>query len=152
MKNTAVLTLVAGLSAVAGGAVSAPAPNDACCTAASKDFPKVGGNYGNQNYSALAQITPANVKNLGAAWHIHLEGGSKTQDQQASVVVVDGVIFAETSQGDVFAVDGATGTIKWSYKSGFGNQLRRGVAVAAARSSPRSAANISRRWTRKPAL
>ena len=129
MKKTAAFVLVAGLGAGLGGAVSAPAGTDGCCMAAVKDFPKVGGNYGNQNYSALAQITPANVKSLGAAWHVNLEGGSKAQDQQGSVVVVDGVIFAETSQGDVFAVDGATGQIKWSYKSGFGNQLRRGVAV-----------------------
>jgi glucose dehydrogenase/plastocyanin len=131
MKNAASLVLIAGLGAIAAmaGANSAPADNKDCCAASVQDFPKVGGNYGNQNFSALAQITPANVKNLGAAWHVNLEGGARTQDQQASIVVVGGVIFAETSQGNVFAVDGATGQIKWTYKSGFGNQLRRGVAV-----------------------
>ena len=131
MKIAAIILVVAGLGAVAGlgSAWSAPAGDTGCCAPARKDFPKVGGNYGNQNYSASAGITPTNVKKLGAAWHVNLEGGSKTQNQQASIVVVDGVIFAETSQGNVFAVDGATGQIKWRYKSGFGNQLRRGVAV-----------------------
>jgi PQQ-dependent dehydrogenase (methanol/ethanol family) len=114
-------------------AIAAVAPvhaDDAnCCTAPGKDFPKVGGNFGNQNYTALSQINKATVGRLGAAWHLNLEGGAKNADQQASVVVADGVIFAETTQGNVYAVDGKTGQIKWSYKGGFGNQIRRGLAL-----------------------
>ena len=125
MKRVVAALVIAGVGAV----VSAHAASPSCCTAPARDFPKAGGNYGNQNYSALRQITPANIGKLGGAWHVHLEGGSKTSEQQASVVVVSGVIFAETTQGHVFAVDGKTGEIKWKYDGGFGNQLRRGVAV-----------------------
>ena len=32
-----------------------------CCTAGDKDFPKVGGNLGNQNYSSLKQVTREQV-------------------------------------------------------------------------------------------
>lgn len=104
-----------------------------CCTIPTKDFPKVGGNLGNWNYSALSQITKANVKTLAGAWHVHLEGGSKEFEQQSSAVIVDGVIYIETSQGDVFAVDGRNGHIIWTYKTDFGPLLHRGVAVGGGR-------------------
>jgi PQQ-dependent dehydrogenase (methanol/ethanol family) len=39
------------------------------------------------------------------------------------------VLYAETTQGKVFAVDGKTGAIKWTYNPGYGPSLRRGVAV-----------------------
>ncbi len=130
MKIAAALSLV-GFTAISALAASAPAPS--CCTPAGRDFPKVGGNYGNQNYSALAQITPANIGKLGGAWHVHLEGGLNPQEQQSSVVAVDGVLYVETTQGNVYAVNGATGAINWVYKGGFGPQLRRGVAVGEGR-------------------
>src|SRR5690349_7920231 len=38
-----------------------------------RDFPVVGGNLGNQRYSTLSQITPANLTQLGGAWLVHLE-------------------------------------------------------------------------------
>ena len=100
-----------------------------CCEPTTNDFPKVGGNYGNQNYSALAKINRANVSQLGAAWHDNLESGSTDQYQQATVVAAGGVLYVETSQGNVFAVDGRTGAVKWKYQSGAGVQLHRGVAV-----------------------
>ena len=39
-----------------------------CCTPGDEDFPKVGGNLGNQNYSALRQINKGRIRRLGAAW------------------------------------------------------------------------------------
>lgn len=97
---TATALIIAGLGAATALAQAPKAPS--CCNATGRDFPKVGGDYGNQNYSALTQITPANVGKLGGAWHVHQEGGVDPQDQQGSVVVVDGVIFAETTQGNVY--------------------------------------------------
>ena len=47
-----------------------------CCTPGDEDFPKVGGNLGNQNYSALRQINKGRIRKLGAAWLNHIEGGS----------------------------------------------------------------------------
>ena len=131
---TATALVIAGLgaaSALAQPANNARAPS--CCTVAAKDFPKVGGNYGNQNYSALAQINAANIARLGGAWHVHLEGGLNPQDQQSSVVVVGGVIFVETTQGQCLCRGRRQRPIKWTYKGGFGPQLRRGVAVGAGR-------------------
>jgi alcohol dehydrogenase (cytochrome c) len=36
-----------------------------CCEPTVKDFPKVGGNLGNQNYSSLAQVNKGNIAELG---------------------------------------------------------------------------------------
>jgi len=104
-----------------------------CCEPASKEFPKAGGNYGNQNVSSLASINRTNIERLGAAWHDNLEGGSTEQFQQATVVEAGGVLYVETSQGHVFAVDGRTGAVKWKYDSGTGVQLHRGVGVGGGR-------------------
>jgi PQQ-dependent dehydrogenase (methanol/ethanol family) len=106
-----------------------PAMAQSCCAPTAADSPKVGGNYGNQNYSSLAQITPRNIRRLGAAWETHLEGGSTTDFQQSTVVAVAGVLYIETSQGRVHAVDGKTGSILWTYDSGLGTQMHRGVAI-----------------------
>src|SRR6266702_581274 len=93
------------------------AVGQSCCEPAGSDFPKVGGNYGNQNYSSLSRIGKGNIAQLGGAWHDNLEGGSTEQLQQASVVAAGGVLYIETTQGKVFAVDGKTGKVKWTYDS-----------------------------------
>lgn len=102
---------------------------DPCCLPTTTDFPKVGGNLGNQNYSSLARIHKGNIRQLGAAWMNSLEGGAKSGNAQSTAVAVDGVLFVETAQGRVHAVDGRTGAVKWSYNPGRGGQTRRGVAV-----------------------
>ena len=77
------------------------------------DFPKVGGDLGNKNYSTLKQIKAANLKRLGGAWHTQLEGGSTAQYQECTVVAQDGVLYVQTTQQNVFAVNGKTGEVIW---------------------------------------
>lgn len=100
-----------------------------CCTAGDADFPKVGGNLGNQNYSRLKQINRAKLRQLGAVWLNKIEGGITTGTNQSTPVVVDGVIYLESAFGHVVAVDGRTGQTKWKYLQTRGNLTRRGVAV-----------------------
>jgi PQQ-dependent dehydrogenase (methanol/ethanol family) len=123
--STPALLLGAGLLLSSLTALAA----DNCCLPTTTDFPKVGGNLGNQNYSALAKIHKGNVGSLGAAWLTSLEGGAKSGNNQSTAVAVNGVLFIETAQGRVHAVDGKTGAVKWSYNPGRGGQTRRGVAV-----------------------
>ena len=101
-----------------------------CCIAGDQDFPKVGGNLGNQNYSRLRQINKGLVKKLGGAWVNRIEGGLTTGTNQSTTVVVDGVIYIESALGNLVAVDGKTGVTKWKYTTPFGSITRRGVAVA----------------------
>src|SRR5687768_14281723 len=72
---------------------------DNCCTPGDEDFPKVGGNLGNQNYSALRQISKARIRKLGAAWINHIEGGLTTGNNQSTPVAVDGTIYIESALG-----------------------------------------------------
>ncbi|WP_219216325.1 outer membrane protein assembly factor BamB family protein [Variovorax boronicumulans] len=103
---------------------------DDCCTPGDKDFPKVGGNLGNQNYSMLQKVGKAEVAQLGGAWVNRIEGGLNTGTNQSTTVVVDGVIYIESALGNVIAVDGKTGVTKWKWSTPHGVVTRRGVAVA----------------------
>lgn len=112
-------------------AAAAPAADlSDCCTAGDKDFPKVGGNLGNQNYSSLRKINKGLVTQLGGAWVNQIEGGMTTGNNQSTTVVVDGVLYIESALGNVVAVDGKTGVTKWKWTTPYGSITRRGVAVA----------------------
>lgn len=100
-----------------------------CCTPGDEDFPKVGGNLGNQNYTRLKQIDRQRIRRLGATWLNQIEGGMTTGTNQSTPVVVAGVIYLESALGNVVAVDGRTGQTKWKYAQTRGTLTRRGVAV-----------------------
>jgi len=130
--------LLKGAAATAVGvAVTPAAPATAaparCTTPGGRDFPKVGGNLGNQNYSSLARIHRGNVKRLGAAWVNRIEGGITTGTNQSTAVAVDGVLYIESAFGNVHAVDGVTGQTRWTYTQTRGSLTRRGVAVGEGR-------------------
>ncbi|MBO9641517.1 MAG: PQQ-binding-like beta-propeller repeat protein [Pseudacidovorax sp.] len=111
----------------------APAPAAAlsdCCTAGDKDFPKVGGNLGNQNYTSLGAIDKSRVGQLGGAWVNRVEGGVVSGNSQSTTVAVDGVLYIESAQGNLIAVDGKTGATKWKWTTPYGAITRRGAAVA----------------------
>jgi quinohemoprotein ethanol dehydrogenase len=123
----------------------AAADLNSCCTAADKDQPKVGANLANQGYSSLNQITKANLSALGAAWMTRVSAapsttpgpsaGTTDTGQQTTPIVVDGVIYLDTPNGGVIAVDGATGATKWKWTPTVANTgftttgTRRGVSV-----------------------
>ena len=107
-----------------------------------KDYPTPGGNLGNQNYSSLTQINKSNIKNVGPVWMTRVSAapattpapspGTDDGGQQAMPIAVDGVIYMDTPVGDVIAVDGATGAVKWKWHpTAFPpvNNDRRGVSV-----------------------
>jgi len=129
LRPTLSLLISAGALAASAGAFAAAVDLATCCTPGDQDFPKVGGNLGNQNYSALKQVTRSNVKQLGGAWLNHVEGGLQTGTNQSTPVVVDGVIYLETALANVVAVDGKTGATKWKWTAPAAS-TRRGVAVA----------------------
>jgi PQQ-dependent dehydrogenase (methanol/ethanol family) len=118
---SAAVTLTAGAASPQSvAAAQSAAQPGVCCTATAQD------------YSSLAQITPGNVHSLNGAWLDRLEDGATTAAQESTPVAVDGRLYIQTSQGDVFAVDGATGQVIWEYRSGLAG-TERGVAVGAGR-------------------
>ena len=79
------------------------------------DWPVYGGNTDNTHYSTLAQISPANVKQLKVAWRYETRDEFSGSEMQANPVVLDGVLYATTPKLQVFALDAATGTQLWRF-------------------------------------
>ncbi len=99
---------------------------------AGKSFPTVGGNLANHRYSSLTGINKKNIARLGAAWTVRLEDGKVPPTMQATPVVVDGMMFVASGAGNIFALDAATGVVKWKHETTLGGNYR-GVAVAEGR-------------------
>ncbi|MDX6391041.1 MAG: hypothetical protein QOJ73_2104 [Streptosporangiaceae bacterium] len=102
-----------------------------CCGATGANVPKVGGDYGDQDYSSLTQITPRNVSGLAGTFVDPLQGGA--EPQESTPVEVDGRLYLQTSQGSILAVDAVSGQVLWDYHSGGVSQRERGVAVGEGR-------------------
>src|SRR5262249_60445957 len=78
------------------------------------------------HYSLLAHINKSNVKQLQVAWSYDTE---ETGGLQTSPIVVHGVFYGISPSQKVFALDAATGKLKWKFDSGvMGTQPDRGLA------------------------
>jgi quinohemoprotein ethanol dehydrogenase len=64
-------------------------------------------------FSPLSQINADNVAKLGFAWDYDL--GNPMRGQEATPIVVDGVMYTSGTWGYVYAVDAATGAELWRY-------------------------------------
>lgn len=122
---------VYGTAEPVGGDLTATAPTQ-------EDMPTVGGNLGNQHYSALTQIQKKNLDELAPAWRTHVSGVAPASDdagQQTTPIVVDGTIYLDTPSGGVIAVDGASGDPKWKWENHeYGmSSTRRGVSAGEGR-------------------
>jgi quinohemoprotein ethanol dehydrogenase len=71
-----------------------------------------GRTYGEERFSPLDQINPASLDRLNLAWHADLE---TERGQEATPIVVDGVMYVSTAWSKVFALDAATGKQRWAY-------------------------------------
>ncbi len=137
-KLIATLTVLAAAAALAQGtgalasghaAGSAVPPQPAaCCTATSANSPKVGGNFGDQDYSSLAEVRVANVTRLRGAWVRHFSEARADLAQESTPAEVDGIIYVQDWQGTVYALSATTGRLIWKYTSGLAGE-ERGVAV-----------------------
>src|SRR6478672_5156582 len=115
------------LVAVLPSAALGPSGHDAQ-SPSGRDFASVGGNLANHRYSSLTRINKSNLSKLGGAWSIHLEDGKTPGTMQATPIVVDGVMFIASGAGNIFAIDAATGAVKWKHETALAGTYR-GVAV-----------------------
>lgn len=73
------------------------------------------GNYNGQRYSALDQITPANVKNLELQWVFQVRTLGAADKFEATPLVVDGIMYTVSPPNDVVALDAVSGRVFWRY-------------------------------------
>ncbi|HEX9085298.1 MAG TPA: PQQ-binding-like beta-propeller repeat protein [Gemmatimonadaceae bacterium] len=85
---------------------------------ARSDWPAYGGNSEGTRYSSLTQINRSNVGQLQVAWQYDPGEGTPNGRFQAQPIVVNGILYSVTPGSSVVALDGATGKVKWSWKSG----------------------------------
>jgi quinohemoprotein ethanol dehydrogenase len=72
----------------------------------------VGRTYDEQRYSLLTQINAENVAQLGLAWYFDLD---TNRGQEASPIVVDGVLYVTSAWSKVYAFDAKSGKLLWSF-------------------------------------
>jgi quinohemoprotein ethanol dehydrogenase len=103
-----------------------------------KEWLTIGGDWHNTRYSTLTQLNTANVKDLKAAWVVHLGSGlGKKYSMEGTPIVNGGVMYFATGNDDVFALDAKTGAHIWQHLSGIEQDIstvccgwdNRGVAV-----------------------
>jgi quinohemoprotein ethanol dehydrogenase len=71
-----------------------------------------GRTYEEQRFSPLSQITEDNVQQLGLVWSRELD---TNRGLEATPLVVDGVIYTTGAWSVVYAIDGKTGELLWTY-------------------------------------
>ena len=88
----------------------------------------LGGNFKQQHYSPLADITDENVSTLGLAWSYDARSrrGRVQRGLEATPIVVDGTMYTSGAWGVVYALDAKTGKEIWRYDPDIdGNYARR---------------------------
>lgn len=94
-----------------------------------------GRTYNERRFSPLTQINRSTISQLGLAWSLDLQ---TNRTQEATPIVVDGVMFFTTAWSKVFAVDARSGQVLWQYdpkvpgewaRRGCCDVVNRGVAV-----------------------
>jgi alcohol dehydrogenase (cytochrome c)/quinohemoprotein ethanol dehydrogenase len=83
-----------------------------------------GRTYSEQRFSPLARINDKNAQKLGLAWFADLD---TNRAQEATPLIVDGVMYVSTAWSLVKAYDARTGKLLWAYDP----QVRRELGVNA---------------------
>jgi quinohemoprotein ethanol dehydrogenase len=68
--------------------------------------------YDEQRFSPLSNINDESVGELGLAWYLDL---GTDRGQEASPVVVDGVMYVSGAWNNIYAINAATGELLWRY-------------------------------------
>jgi alcohol dehydrogenase (cytochrome c)/quinohemoprotein ethanol dehydrogenase len=104
-------------AAESAAAAKKPAAVDAArLTGADQDsanWLSYGRTYDEQRFSPLQKINAHNVQQLGLAWVFDLDTAHRAQE--ATPLVIDGVMYVSSAWSKVFALNAATGERIWSY-------------------------------------
>jgi len=103
------------------------------------DWAKYGRTDSEERFSPLDEINETNVSKLGVAWYHEFD---TDRGQEATPIVVDGVLYTSTAWSKVYAFNAADGKLLWSFDPKVPPQtlfkaccgpVNRGVAVSKGR-------------------
>ncbi|HEY0941548.1 MAG TPA: PQQ-dependent dehydrogenase, methanol/ethanol family [Steroidobacter sp.] len=122
LKGTAVgLALTQSIVSLAG---EVDAPRLLAASGNTADWLTHGRTYDEQRFSPLARIDQSNVAELKLAWFYDFD---TTRGQEATPLVIDGVMYVTSAWSKVFALDARTGRELWR----FDPQVKRAKAIDA---------------------
>lgn len=129
LRGAAVLALLAGCHAlVSCGSAGYDKARD--------EWPQYGRTADEQRYSPLDEVNSETVSRLGVSWFAEFD---TDRGQEATPIMVDGVLYVSSAWSKVFAFDAGTGRKLWSFDpkvppqtlfTGCCDAVNRGVAVA----------------------
>jgi quinoprotein glucose dehydrogenase len=125
---TVIAALAVGIAACQATPTRAPSaqatsPRAAAAEPADVEWRTYGGSYASARYSPLAQIDRSNVQTLRVAWRWRSPDHDvmarvpdiETFVNEATPLMVGGVLYVSTSLSQVAAIDAATGQTRWTY-------------------------------------
>ncbi|WAT17530.1 PQQ-binding-like beta-propeller repeat protein [Aurantiacibacter sp. MUD11] len=130
------LAAAASLALAACGDSFDPESIDTGTYGAGENWDNPGGDWAESHFSRLEGINPGNVAQLGLAWEYDL---GTERVQEATPVVIDGVMYTSGNLGKTYALNAATGEELWTFTPEMDMQIarsiccdwaNRGVAVA----------------------
>ena len=86
-------------------------------TTADTEWRTYAGSKEGNRYSANDEITPDNVAQLKVAWTYssHDKDSANRSQNQCNPIIVDGIMYATSPKLKLFALDAATGALKWMF-------------------------------------
>src|SRR5471032_804777 len=136
-RHSALLALLTAVALQCSLACAKPVDGERIANADAEpgNWLSYGRTYSEQRYSPLTKINDKNVQKLGLAWFADLD---TNRAQEATPLVVDGVMYVSTAWSLVKAYDVRTGKMLWAYDPQVNRELgvnaccdvgNRGVAV-----------------------
>jgi quinoprotein glucose dehydrogenase len=89
-----------------------------------RGWPVYGGGHEQIRYSSLDQINRDNVGRLAPAWSYDSGDAFPGSEMQCNPIVVDGVLYALSPKLRAFALDAATGALRWSFDPFAGREVK----------------------------
>ena len=87
------------------------------------------GDYSGKRHSPLAQITPANVKQLRPIWTFQTGTTTRGRGFETTPLVDDGVLYVTGSNNYAWAIDARTGRAFWRYRRNLPSDLTYGASA-----------------------
>ncbi|HLZ86467.1 MAG TPA: hypothetical protein VKQ52_04490, partial [Puia sp.] len=74
-----------------------------------------GGSQANTHYTSLTVLDTGNVSGLRQVWEYHTRDGDSLSQIQVNPLVIDGVLYGVSPKLKLFALNAATGEMRWVF-------------------------------------